>query len=51
MATGDLPAAYQDIPQAAQLWAALAVSTAYGQATRIAAITEKLANFGLTPDA
>jgi len=51
MATGDLPAAYQEIPQVAQLWAALANAIAYEATTRLAAITEQLANFGLTPDA
>jgi hypothetical protein len=51
MATGDLPAAYQDIPQVAQLWAALANALAYGQTTRRDAVTNQLTGFGLTPDA
>jgi hypothetical protein len=51
MATGDLPEHYQEIPQVAQLWAALANAVDYGATTRQDAIVEQLAGFGLTPDA
>jgi hypothetical protein len=51
MATGDLPVAYQEIPQVAQLWAVLANALAYEATTRRDAVVEQLAGFGLTPDA
>jgi hypothetical protein len=50
MATNDLPANYQNIPQVLQLWAARVDAVNYDMGTRLAAIDKKLAFFGLTPD-